>query len=44
MAKDNKMMIVLRGIIMENPILILILGTCPTPASDSARKAEAMPH
>ena len=36
MAKDNKMMIVLRGIIMENPILILILGTCPTLATTTS--------
>ena len=33
MTKDSKLMIVLRGIIMENPILILILGTCPTLAT-----------
>lgn len=33
MSKDSKLMIVLRGIIMENPILILILGTCPTLAT-----------
>ncbi len=31
--KDNKkLMILLRGIIMENPVLILVLGTCPTLA------------
>ena len=36
MTKDNKMMIVLRGIIMENPILILILGTCPTLATTTS--------
>ena len=30
--KNNKLAIVLRGIIMENPVLILILGTCPTLA------------
>ena len=36
MAKNNKMMIVLRGIIMENPILILILGTCPTLATTTS--------
>ena len=36
MTKDNKFMIVLRGIIMENPILILILGTCPTLATTTS--------
>jgi len=29
-------MIVLRGIIMENPVLILILGTCPTLATTTS--------
>jgi electron transport complex protein RnfE len=32
MTKNNKLMILLRGIITENPVLILILGTCPTLA------------
>ena len=32
MTKENKLLIVLRGIIMENPVLILVLGTCPTLA------------
>lgn len=36
MAKDNKLLIVLRGIIMENPVLILILGTCPTLATTTS--------
>ena len=30
MTKNNKLAIFLRGIIKENPVLILILGTCPT--------------
>ncbi len=30
MTNNKKLMILLRGIIMENPVLILILGTCPT--------------
>ena len=34
--KDNKLMIVLRGIIMENPVLILVLGTCPTLATTTS--------
>ena len=36
MAKDNKLLIVLRGIITENPVLILILGTCPTLATTTS--------
>ena len=32
MKNDNKLMILLRGIVTENPVLILILGTCPTLA------------
>ena len=33
--KNNKLAIVLRGIIAENPVLILILGTCPTLATST---------
>ena len=36
MTKDNRLLIVLRGIIMENPVLILILGTCPTLATTTS--------
>ena len=36
MNKENKLMIVLRGIIMENPVLMLILGTCPTLATTTS--------
>ncbi len=32
MTSTKKIMILLRGIIMENPVLILVLGTCPTLA------------
>ena len=32
---NNKLATVLRGIIKENPVLILILGTCPTLATTS---------
>ena len=32
MTNNKKLMILLRGIIMENPVLILVLGTCPTLA------------
>jgi len=31
--KNNKLLIFLRGIIAENPVLILVLGTCPTLAT-----------
>ena len=34
--KNNKLMILLRGIIMENPVLILVLGTCPTLATTNS--------
>ena len=34
--KENKLSIILRGIIMENPVLILILGTCPTLATTTS--------
>ena len=30
--KNKKLSIILRGIIAENPVLVLILGTCPTLA------------
>ncbi|MBR7182089.1 MAG: electron transport complex subunit E [Clostridia bacterium] len=33
--KKNKLAILLRGIIAENPVLILVLGTCPTLAVTS---------
>ncbi len=36
MAKNKKLSIVLRGIIAENPVLILILGTCPTLATSTS--------
>ena len=31
--KNNKLAILLKGIITENPVLILVLGTCPTLAT-----------
>ncbi|MBR2965335.1 MAG: electron transport complex subunit E [Clostridia bacterium] len=31
--RNNKLSIILRGIIAENPVLILVLGTCPTLAT-----------
>ena len=34
--KNSKLMILLRGIIMENPVLILVLGTCPTLATTNS--------
>ena len=36
MTKENKLMIILRGIIVENPVLILVLGTCPTLATTTS--------
>ena len=33
MAKNGNMSTLLRGIIKENPVLVLILGTCPTLAT-----------
>ena len=32
MNKNSKLWIVLKGIIAENPVLVLVLGTCPTLA------------
>ena len=32
MAKNNKLELVTRGLIKENPVLRLVLGTCPTLA------------
>ena len=34
--KKSKLAILLRGIIQENPVLILVLGTCPTLAVTSS--------
>ena len=34
--KNNKLAILLRGIIAENPVLILVLGTCPTLATSTS--------
>ena len=36
MSSNKKLMILLRGIIAENPVLILILGTCPTLATTTS--------
>lgn len=32
MKKNNKLSIMLKGLIKENPVLVLVLGTCPTLA------------
>jgi len=32
MAKNNKLELVTRGLLKENPVLRLVLGTCPTLA------------
>lgn len=34
--KNNKLAILLKGIILENPVLVLVLGTCPTLAQTSS--------
>ena len=34
--KNNKLAIVLKGIIAENPVLILVLGTCPALATSKS--------
>ncbi len=34
--KNNKLAILLRGIILENPVLVLVLGTCPTLAQTTS--------
>ncbi len=34
--KQNKLSILLRGIIAENPVLILVLGTCPSIATSTS--------
>ena len=39
MGKNNKLSILLKGIITENPVLILVLGTCPTLATTSSVKS-----
>ena len=32
MKENSNMSVLLRGIIRENPVLVLVLGTCPTLA------------
>ena len=34
--KNNKLAIFLKGLITENPVLVLVLGTCPTLAQTSS--------
>lgn len=34
--KENKLTILLRGLIKENPVLVLILGTCPALATSTS--------
>ena len=33
MRKDSNMQVLMKGILKENPVLVLILGTCPTLAT-----------
>ena len=36
MKKNSKLSILIRGIILENPVLILVLGTCPVLATTAS--------
>ena len=36
MAKKSKLSILTNGIIKENPVLVLLIGTCPTLATSSS--------
>ena len=36
MAKNNRLSVLLRGLIKENPVLVLVLGTCPTLATSTS--------
>ncbi len=43
MEKNNKLSILIKGIIKENPVFVLVLGTCPTLAvTDSVSRALGM--
>jgi electron transport complex protein RnfE len=42
-TKNNKLSIVIKGLIKENPVFVLVLGTCPTLAvTDSVMRALSM--
>ena len=36
MSKKSKLSIITNGIIKENPVLVLLIGTCPTLATSSS--------
>lgn len=36
MKKDNNMSTLLKGILLENPVFVLVLGTCPTLATTTS--------
>ena len=36
MEKKNKLAILANGLIKENPVLVLVLGTCPTLATSTS--------
>ena len=36
MENNSKLQIVTKGIIKENPVLVLLLGTCPTLATTTS--------
>ena len=35
-SNNNKLMLLLKGLILENPVLVLVLGTCPTLAQTTS--------
>lgn len=35
MSKNNNLSIILKGLLLENPVFVLILGTCPTLATST---------
>ena len=37
--KHSKLSILIRGLIKENPVLVLVLGTCPTLATSTSVSA-----
>ena len=36
MEKNKRLSVLLRGLIKENPVLVLVLGTCPTLATSTS--------
>ena len=36
MKEQNKLSIILKGLLLENPVFVLVLGTCPTLATTTS--------